>query len=81
MGKLLSQAMTADAYDFSGEKIQSREKKSSSMHDMFLWLVPTSATCAKRIRRLVQITLCIKWRKITGKTTQILSKLSSETSH
>ena len=24
MGKLLSQAMTADAYDFSGEKIQSR---------------------------------------------------------
>ena len=38
--------MTADAYDFSGEKIQSKEWKFTTTHDMFLGL---------KARRFVQI--------------------------
>ena len=34
----------------------------------------------QKARRLVQITLCIKWRKITRKIRKILSKLFSKTS-
>ena len=40
----------------------------------------TRHVLGRKARRLVQITLCIKWRKITRKKTIILSKLSSETS-
>ena len=39
----------------------------------------TSTFLGRRACRLVQITLCIEWRKITRKKTIILSKLSSET--
>ena len=45
-----------DAYDSSGENIQSRKWKYTSTHDTFL---------GQKARRLVQITLCTKWRKIS----------------